>query len=91
MTQIFIGRFCWQTKSANFVDRLTSRYSRSSGEVVARDDAHLHVAGALALVLAQVTYVLYRVNRCSGAALPYAAHPTPDERLVLATRSCAHH
>jgi len=56
-------------------------------EVIAGDDSHLHVAGTLALVLAQVAYVLYGVDRCPDAA-PDTAHATPDERPVLATRSC---
>jgi len=60
-------------------------YKRLRCDVIGRDDSHFHVAGALALVLAQVTHVLYGVNRCAGAT-PDAAHATPDKRLVLVTR-----
>lgn len=62
---------------------------RSGSDVVGGDDAHLHVARALALVLAQVAHVLNGVHRCAaGRTAPNAAHATPDERLVLATRRC---
>ena len=52
--------------------------SRSRRSVIGRDDSHFHVAGALALVLAQVTHVLHGVNRCAGAT-PDTAHATPDK------------